>query len=109
MEFKTALDAFKETFRNNIDTMDDGEAAEIFGSTSYVKHFNRPYRLAYRDEYNRIISRNALRDEGEGDFSPGGKKKKLTEEEQRKANFYRNSELYINKEMKDLEKRLIYK
>lgn len=110
-QLKSVLEAFYKIFEDNIDSFDDNMISDIFGR-QYLEDFNRPYYMAPWDEYIQTVenfSSQYLSDE-EREAAEEESIRKLTPAQKalrdNKKRDYKNEDIFLNKKLRDLEKRL---
>lgn len=110
-QFKWALEWFYNLFLDNIDKFDNNFIESFFGK-QYLEDFNRPYYLAPWNEYIKIVENfsSSFLTEEESELAEAAEIRKLSPEERKlrdeKKRDYRNEDIYLNKKLRDLEKRL---
>lgn len=92
---------FKDFFYKNIDLISsDSFISQVFG-LNYSKEL--PYLLVGRDDYNNVMSWSNF------EFGDFGGDVNSKEEKKAKRAFYRETNIYINKDLEQLERRLKWK
>ena len=99
VEFEKVLDFFVDYFDGKLESINDDALSYAFWADDVKQGKNMKLWLIPRDEYNAKVDRNSL----ENFWIP---QKNQSEEDKRKSKYYREWDLFLNKKLLDLEKRL---
>lgn len=99
VEFEKVLDFFVDYFDEKLENINDDALSYAFWADDVKQGKNMKLWLIPRDEYNAKVDRNSL----ENFWIP---QKNQSEEDKRKSKYYREWDLFLNKKLLDLEKRL---
>ena len=101
-EFEKVLDFFVRYFTDNLNKINDNVLASVFSESDLKAWEAKKYSLVPRDEYNAKVDKNSLENFGNTD-------KKTSDEDKRKARFYKDENLFLNSKLVRLEKALLGK
>lgn len=101
-EFEKVLDFFVRYFTDNLNKINDKVLASVFSESDLKAWEAKKYSLVPRDEYNAKVDKNSLENFGNTD-------KKTSDEDKRKARFYKDENLFLNSKLVRLEKALLGK
>ena len=99
VEFEKVLDFFVNYFDEKLENINDDALSYAFWADDVKQGKNMKLWLIPRDEYNAKVDRNSL----ENFWIP---QKNQSEEDKRKSKYYREWDLFLNKKLLDLERRL---
>ena len=99
VEFEKVLDFFVDYFDGKLENINDDALSYAFWADDVKQGKNMKLWLIPRDEYNAKVDRNSL----ENFWIP---QKNQSEEDKRKSKYYREWDLFLNKKLLDLERRL---
>ena len=99
VEFEKVLDFFVDYFDEKLENINDDALSYAFWADDVKQGKNMKLWLIPRDEYNAKVDRNSL----ENFWIP---QKNQSEEDKRKSKYYREWDLFLNKKLLDLERRL---
>lgn len=101
-EFEKVLDFFVRYFTDNLNKINDNVLASVFSESDLKAWEAKKYSLVPRDEYNANVDKNSLENFWNTD-------KKISDEDKRKARFYKDENLFLNSKLVRLEKALLGK
>lgn len=98
-EFADVLRFFVQYFKKHLNDLDDATLAAAFGAEEVHHPNSNPITLIPRAEYNKYTQKNNVENFGKNN-------KNRTEEEKRKFSLYQSDNLFLNRQMTELERGL---
>ena len=102
VEFEKVLTFFVDYFASHLGEINDSVLGSAFSPSDQAAWKEKKYSLIPWDEYNAKVDKNSLENFGNTD-------KKTSDEDKRKARFYKDENLFLNSKLVRLEKALLGK